>query len=423
MNRKLIAITFLSSLLAAFAGCSRSDPGALAPDAGKAAFGGGDPASLQTERALAAGPFTFQRIAPGQSGTIRPRVDELVFDLAEPGLWEPGFFLRLQSGRGPKSALTSAVVMLNGEVVLGPGDFHGLPTVLEVPVALLGRNVLGVKILGSPDSTCEIVIEGVLLGEPHARVLYPYVPAFSATIVPLTLRVSCEGWIGDDPDVLPRDFRTLMIPAVWNGMTLQTWSDYEAHVADLVDAANPEWSDWQPYAPTVEERSRLYPGLSDGGYYLFAAQVRDAAGRVSTITDYRREVLWMRASGNSFRPDLMVFEETLGGVSPAGQTIPVASGQVLAFSWLASGAGYNGLIATYRHGWDLLDPDDALDPGWAVEPGLEPANLAAEPVGFATGRHMLTIRVEDDFGQVRIGRVAVEVQPVAARRQARERAH
>jgi hypothetical protein len=70
--------------------------------------------------------------------------------------------------------------------------------------------------------------------------LFPYWSRFSAALVPLTLRVSCEGWIGDDHAALPQDFRTLMIPAIWNGMILRTRPDYEAHVADLVAATNPE---------------------------------------------------------------------------------------------------------------------------------------------------------------------------------------
>ena len=273
---------------------------------------------------------------------------------------------------------------------------------------------VGVKILGSPDSTCEIVIEGVLLGELHARVVFPYWSRFSAALVPLTLRVSCEGWIGDDHAALPQDFRTLMIPAIWNGMILNTYPTYIAHVADLVAPTNPEWSDWQPYGATEEERSRLYPGLTHGAVYLFAVQVRDAAGRVSTITDYDSgggEVLWVRAVSRTFRPDIWVWEETLGEISRDPVPIHVDPGQVVAFNWRADASYYNGIIASCRHGWDLLDPDDPLDPGWAVEPGLDPANLATEPISFATGEHVLTIRAVDDFGQVGIRRVWLVVTP------------
>ncbi|MBK9471759.1 MAG: hypothetical protein IPO18_05675 [bacterium] len=83
----------------------------------------------------------------------------------------------------------------------------------------------------------------------------------------------------------------------------------------------------------------------------------------------------------------------------------------MAFNWRADASYYNGIIASCRHGWDLLDPDDPLDPGWAVEPGLDPANLATEPISFATGEHVLTIRAVDDFGQVGIRRVWLVVTP------------
>jgi hypothetical protein len=83
----------------------------------------------------------------------------------------------------------------------------------------------------------------------------------------------------------------------------------------------------------------------------------------------------------------------------------------VAFYWWADARDYNGMIASCRHGWDLLDPNDPLDPGWAVEPGLDPANLATEPISFATGEHVLTIRVIDDFGQVTTRRVWLAVTP------------
>jgi hypothetical protein len=412
MAKKLIATLCLLALLVAIAACNATDPSTTAPIAARTIQDGGLTVRQQTDRSLVAGPFTFERSAPGQFGAIRPRFDEYVFDVDEPAIWETGFFLRVQAGRGPKTALTSAVVMLNGQQILGPDDFAGAPVELEVPVVLQGRNVLGVKILGSPDSTCEIVIEGVLLGELHARFVFPYWSRFSATPVPLTLRVSCEGWIGDDHAALPQDFRTLMIPAIWNGMILRTRADYDAHVADLVAATNPEWSDWQPYAATEEERSRLYPGLINDGYYLFAVQVRDAAGRVSTINANNPrggEVLWMRASSTAYRPFVDVYEETLGQISRDPVPIAIDPGQVVAFYWWVDARDYNGMIASCRHGWDLLDPNDPLDPGWAVEPGLDPANLATEPISFATGEHVLTIRVIDDFGQVTTRRVWLAV--------------
>jgi hypothetical protein len=95
-----------------------------------------------------------------------------------------------------------------------------------------------------------------------------------------------------------------------------------------------------------------------------------------------------------------VYEETLGQISRDPIPIAIDPGQVVAFYWWADARDYNGMIASCRHGWDLLDPNDPLDPGWAVEPGLDPANLATEPISFATGEHVLTIRVIDDFGQV-----------------------
>ncbi|MBU2503245.1 hypothetical protein KJ682_18095 [bacterium] len=413
MIRKLIIFLSLLAVLAGLAACSDTDRGLLAPTAGKAVLDG-DAAlkPMVADPAIVAGPFHFQRTEPGRSGAMRPRFEEAAFALEDPAGWAPEFVLRLHSGPDVKGTISSAVVLLNGEQIFGPGDFNGSPVDLAATVALQEQNSLSVKIAGSPGSACAIVIEGTPLGELHARALYPLLSNTGPKRIPLTLRVSCEGWIGDDHADLPAEFRTLMVPAVWDGVPLMSRTDFQAHVADIVTDGHPEWSDWESYAPTIEERSRLYSDLDTGEFYLFAVQVRDAAGRVSTGLGYQIEVLHLLASENYFRPTLTVFENNLGPIN-VGQTLQVAPGQELAFSWSATAQEYNGFIVAYRHGWDLIDPSDPSDPGWAVEPGLAPENLAAAPVAFAAGTHELTIRVVDDFGQVRVGQVVVAVVPAA----------
>ncbi|MBK9472469.1 MAG: hypothetical protein IPO18_09325 [bacterium] len=74
-----------------------------------------------------AGPFTFERSAPGQFGTMRPRFDEFVFELEEPAMWEPGFFLRVQAGRGPRGSLTNCVEAERPADPSGPDDSRARP--------------------------------------------------------------------------------------------------------------------------------------------------------------------------------------------------------------------------------------------------------------------------------------------------------
>ena len=78
-------------------------------------------------------------------------------------------------------------------------------------------------------------------------------------------------------------------------------------------------------------------------------------------------------------PRLVVY--TLWDVLHAfrGETVlglVVLPGIPIQFNW--QGFADPGLeISAYRWGWDVIDPDDPNDVGWAVLPGLDPANMEA----------------------------------------------
>ena len=86
MAKKLISTLCLLALLAAIAACNASDPSTTAPIAARTIQDGGLTVRQLTDRSLVAGPFTFERSAPGQFGTMRPRFDEFVFELEEPAM-------------------------------------------------------------------------------------------------------------------------------------------------------------------------------------------------------------------------------------------------------------------------------------------------------------------------------------------------
>ena len=100
-------------------------------------------------------------------------------------------------------------------------------------------------------------------------------------------------------------------------------------------------------------------------------------------------------------PHLTVLEPSLGTwefLETDGPLVEldVTAGDLLQFSWTADASWYGGIIAGYRYGWDLINPFDAFDPGWAT--GLEPDLLAAAPRSFAEGTHTFHIWVQDEEG-------------------------
>jgi len=107
-------------------------------------------------------------------------------------------------------------------------------------------------------------------------------------------------------------------------------------------------------------------------------------------------------------PHITVEEPTFGpwvfiDIEPPLVVLQPTSGIPMEFSWVADATWYGGTIAGYRYGWDLTDPSDTNDPGWAT-PSFEPGLLATGPMSFQSGVHTLHIMVVDDNGSwVRVG--------------------
>ncbi len=239
-------------------------------------------------------------------------------------------------------------------------------------------------------------IEGYV---PSVRALFPTITSSQATNVPPTVTVGYEGVDPDSEEGVPTHVRFLFTAAEVNGQPVESRFEYEQHVDELVDFANPEWSPWLPYPELAEQRRITFPDLTDQQYYLMAFQVMDTTGAVSLDRDYGQEVFHMRVRTDLFRPAVQLAEYYLG-VTTTNRVTEIASGQPLNFSWNASAAAYGGTIVSYRHGFDLVDSSDPNDPGWAVPPGTGPQNLFAQERTFNEGYHIFTLRVVDDSGQV-----------------------
>jgi len=252
---------------------------------------------------------------------------------------------------------------------------------------------------------------------PTAKVEYPNLGTSSYMRVPPTVNI---GWSGRDEDFnlkTPTQARFLWKSAQYGTndqgepLFIRTPFEYNLHWREVLDFEDPDWSVWLPYLQLQGDRQVKVPNQPDGEYFLFAIQVRDTAGAVSIGLNYQIEVGHLRIQAGSFRPEVTLSEPFLPTNASSETTHEIAGGQPINFSWTGSAVQYNGEIESYRHGWDLVDPSDANDPGWAVPPGLSAQNLFDQERSFAEGVHTFYLKVVDDSGQIRIMKRILIVVP------------
>lgn len=230
-----------------------------------------------------------------------------------------------------------------------------------------------------------------------------------AQAVPPTVRFGFSSIDPDSPHGATAEFRYLWKRALYNGQYVRTRYMYDQLVDELVSFADPAWSDWLPYPTDFASRIVTLPNqpmYDETGrmiVYLFALQARSASGTVSVDRTYGRVVHNVYVS-SSFSPLLTVNEANLGTDTFTGvngwREHTIASGQVLQFDWEGTIEDYIGVVAAYQYGWDVADPDDPNDPGWAVLPGNTPQHQQTDPTSFTDGTHTLTIQCWDDIDQL-----------------------
>ena len=233
---------------------------------------------------------------------------------------------------------------------------------------------------------------------PTCRVVFKGLTTQGPRIVPPTVNI---GWTGDDPDFeqkMPTKVRFLWKKAVTpDGTVISSRFGYEQFYSEVLNFDDPEWSDWLPYKPVQDDRKVSIPNPNaDGEFFLFAIQVQDTAGAVSVGLGYQKEVGHVWVQDGYYRPDVALDEPFLG---PGYESREIAADQPINFSWTADASGYEGKIVSYRHGWDLTNPEDPADPGWAVPPGLSEQNTFDVERTFSEGLHTFYLRVLDDSGQ------------------------
>lgn len=233
------------------------------------------------------------------------------------------------------------------------------------------------------------------------------------------------GWTGTDPDFglgVPVRVRYMWKRAILpNGAYCYTKYEYDQNVDFLVSFTDSAWSDWIPYATRPEERVVTFPdqvlrdALGQRIAYLFAIQAQDTAGAVSIDRTYARTVHNLQISAN-LTPLLTVQETYLGSTANSSiyerKSYDIAQNQPLRFSWSGTADSYAGSVVAYRYGWDVADPTNPDDPGWALQPGNTPQHRQAPVRAFASGTHTLTVQCFDNSGQETRILIILNVVPV-----------
>ncbi|MBD3220512.1 hypothetical protein GF314_04650 [bacterium] len=243
---------------------------------------------------------------------------------------------------------------------------------------------------------------------PQARIVSP--PAVIVQHEAVTLTTEPTFRFICDYDIDPIEayrYRYLIKPALLpDGSYADTRIEYEANADQLIAWDEAGWTAWTawPDADMATIRLDALPVYDDEDRrisYLLAVQVMAADGVVSRDLAYGQSVANFRVS-ESLTPRLAVRHPLLGTWQGGGLqfqgAIDLLAGLEGGFEFEAEAIDYGADIASYRWGWDLLDPDDPNDPGWAVEPGIGDEQTHTPPLPFTVGVHTLTVQVFDTLG-------------------------
>lgn len=138
------------------------------------------------------GPKTYLRAA----GKPAPAVDG--FSVANPA---GTFTLVVQNGQNGAGRASSAVILLDGQLVLGPADFNPQVEVLRKAVVLRAQNTLSVEVRGQPGASLTVSVVATHLNAP------PVARAGEDFTARTGERVELDGGGSSDADGDPLSFR------------------------------------------------------------------------------------------------------------------------------------------------------------------------------------------------------------------------
>ncbi len=243
---------------------------------------------------------------------------------------------------------------------------------------------------------------------------------------PLALRF---GWTGKDPDNPEGDpafARFLLLE--WGGPSVNCLTRDSFNATNPIAAAPDSlWSDWIPYDAPLDSGVTVtfpaFPKSKAGTSFFFAVQVRDVAGAVTATFEWGRNVRHLRVTPNKF-PQLTVTERFLGTknfLSTSGlEGFEIVSEQEIQFSWSADAESYGGVIEAFRYGFNVVDPDDPNDKGWAVPWGTGPNWQRTAPRKFSQGSPNFVVQVRDNSGSISRAVYQFQVIQVAERENQRD---
>jgi hypothetical protein len=269
---------------------------------------------------------------------------------------------------------------------------------------------------GMTDPTPAMVSFTATTIAPTVKINVPQLPSFNSCVS--AARVLTFGWEGNDQDTIgnePAASRYLLRRVGGPGDNCLTETDYR-NLAPI-HGDDPDWSDWIPYdAPNDSGRIVTLPKQSVSDKFLFAVQVKDVAGAVTPTFVWGDNVKHVEIGTDKY-PSLLVNEKFLGGETFAGvnrvKAFDIVEGVPLEFTWSADASSYAGVIDAFRYGWDVADPNDENDPGWAVSWGKGAAWRRAKPRSFLQGAHNFVVRVRDNSGTISQGLYLLQVVQIA----------
>ena len=254
---------------------------------------------------------------------------------------------------------------------------------------------------------------------PFVQITLPHAPVPADKVGQLGKVITFK-WLGRDPIDSPDNLQDpdsvrYMYHRV-DSPGFGYWPSFDI-VADL--NRNPgryerNWSRWVYYrAPGDSGRSTVLGDdeiLEMRHSYIFAVQVKDEAGAVTSIFDRKLNVRQFLVSDDAL-PFLTILEPSLGGFRFTGTNLrpekrELPPGVTLKFRWHADASWYGGEIVCYQYGWDVADLNDPND--WASE--CSPFNLACTQTWYS-GVHTLFVQVTDNSGAQTLGQVEIDVVP------------
>lgn len=105
------------------------------------------------------------------------------------------------------------------------------------------------------------------------------------------------------------------------------------------------------------------------------------------------------------------------GIAPVETSEPttvvstlIDAGADIEYCWSAVAGIQASPLATCRYGWDLADPGDPFDPGWAGPATEFDGSEVCAPVrAFLAGAHRFTLIVDDEAGTTTTIEVLVDI--------------